>query len=146
MWRAGGVTTTAGLWVSVGTMTTTLARYFCRQLREESAYHNNRDGTFTDRQSRQALRWELVNRVSVGDVDGMALTCMWRVCALRRDNLPVSGTKSVGIPLRLPRVDVNCGPRGLPANPTIYSTTTDGRYRHYGKAGWKTRKILCLTR
>jgi hypothetical protein len=80
-------------------------------------YHNNHDGTFTDEAEKAGItlgNWS--SGASWGDVDGDGRLDLYVAgyIHLDRENLPVSGTKSVGYSHCTYRgIDINCGPRGL---------------------------------
>jgi hypothetical protein len=84
-------------------------------------YHNNHDGTFTDEAEQAGValgNWS--SGSAWGDVDGDGRLDLYVAGYVHfdRDNLPISGTKSVGYTHCVYRgVDVNCGPRGLKGEP-----------------------------
>jgi hypothetical protein len=92
-------------------------------------YRNNHDGTFTDIAEKAGValgNWSTGSAWGDYDGDGNLDLYVSGYVHLDRDNLPVSGTKSVGYASCLYRgMTVNCGPRGLPGEP-------DHRFRNNG--------------
>jgi len=84
-------------------------------------YHNNHNGTFTDVAEKAGValgNWS--SGSAWGDVDGDGRLDLYVAGYVHfdRDNLPISGTKSVGYTHCVYRgFDVNCGPRGLKGEP-----------------------------
>ena len=96
-------------------------------------YHNNHDGTFTDVAEKAGValgNWS--SGSSWGDVDGDGRLDLYVAGYVHfdRDNLPISGTKSVGFVRCLYRgFEVNCGPRGLPGEPDhLFHNNGDGTF------------------
>ena len=96
-------------------------------------YHNNHDGTFTDKAESAGValgNWS--SGSAWGDVDGDGRLDLYVAGYVHfdRDNLPVSGTKSVGYSHCIYRgVDVNCGPRGLQGEPDhLFHNNGDGTF------------------
>jgi hypothetical protein len=96
-------------------------------------YHNNHDGTFTDVAEKAGValgNWS--SGSAWGDVDGDGRLDLYVAGYVHFDpnNLPVSGTKSVGYTRCLYRgFEVNCGPRGLPGEPDhLFHNNGDGTF------------------
>ncbi len=84
-------------------------------------YHNNHDGTFTDKAEEAGValgNWSPGS--SWGDYDGDGLVDLYVTGYVHfdRNNLPIAGTKAVGYAnCQYRGASVNCGPRGLPGEP-----------------------------
>jgi hypothetical protein len=96
-------------------------------------YHNNHNGTFTDKAEAAGValgNWS--SGSAWGDVDGDGRLDLYVAGYVHfdRNNLPISGTKSVGYSHCSYRgEDVNCGPRGLQGEPDhLFHNNGDGTF------------------
>ena len=96
-------------------------------------YHNNHDGTFTDKAEKAKValgNWSPGSTWGDYDGDGKLDLYVTGYVHFDRNNLPIAGTKAVDYASCLYRgVNVNCGPRGLPGEPDhLFHNDGDGTF------------------
>ena len=113
-------------------------------------YHNNHDGTFTDKAEEAGValgNWSPGSTWGDYDGDGKLDLYVTGYVHFDRNNLPIAGTKAVNYASCLYRgVDVNCGPRGLPGEPDhLFHNDGNGKFTDVTRESGRGRQGQILT-